>query len=406
MSWVLGLVAGTFLGGLLDYLFEPVRRELAKITLWGEVSVSEIVDLWVRGIITEEEAIERLKGWGIAPDKAKQLYQKAVSTIDAVDVMRLWRLGKISLEERNKRLKSLGFQEEDFKLLEELTLVYPSADDIIRFAVREVFNEEVVRKYGYDSDIPKEYLDWARKLGLSEEFAKMYWRAHWEIPSPSQAIELLSRGIIDPEDFDTVLKIHDIAPWWRPRMLALAFDPYTRVDIRRMYELGLLSDEDLIKAAKAVGYATEDDIKRLMSLIQDPEVQKRLFVGRAEHYAAWIKAEVLDAWRNDVIRAIRKAFISGIIDEKTAADYLKQVGFNEKLIPALISFWEVSASLDALSETIDLYLEMCKKCEITPEELADKLMQLGVAQRVREYYVANCKLKMSKKCAQTAAPQP
>lgn len=405
MSWVLSLVAGTFLGGLLDYLFEPIRREVAKLTLWGEISVSEIVELWVRGIITEGEAIERLKGWGLSEEKARQLHQKAVATLDAVDVMRLWRLGKISLEERNKRLKALGFQENDFKLLEELTLVYPSADDIVRFAVREVFDEEVVRRYGYDQDIPKEYLEWAKKLGLSEEFARMYWRAHWEIPSPTQAIELLSRGIIDPEDFDTVLKIHDIAPWWRPRMLALAFDPYTRVDTRRMYELGILSDDDLVKAAKAVGYATEDDIEKLKRLIGDPQVAERLFVGRAEHYAAWIKAEVVDVWRNDVIRAIRRAYINGIIDENTAADYLKQVGYNEKLIPIVISFWEVSASLDALSETIDLYLEMCKKCEITPEELADRLTQLGVAQRVRDYYVANCMLKMSKKCAHTGTPQ-
>lgn len=405
MSWIVSLVAGTFLGGLLDYLFEPIRREVAKLTLWGEISVSEIVELWVRGIITEGEAIERLKGWGLSEEKARQLHQKAVATLDAVDVMRLWRLGKISLEERNKRLKALGFQENDFKLLEELTLVYPSADDIVRFAVREVFNEEVVRRYGYDQDIPKEYLEWAKKLGLSEEFARMYWRAHWEIPSPTQAIELLSRGIIDPEDFDTVLKIHDIAPWWRPRMLALAFDPYTRVDIRRMYELGILSDDDLLKAAKAVGYATEDDIEKLKRLIGDPQVAERLFVGRAEHYAAWIKAEVVDAWRNDVIRAIRRAYINGVIDEKTAADYLKQVGYNEKLIPTVISFWEVSASLDALSEIIDLYLEMCKKCEITPEELADRLTQLGVAQRVREYYVANCRLKMSKKCTLTGTPQ-
>lgn len=400
MIWAIFSFFGGFLvGSLWDTLFEPVRREVAKALTPFDLSVDQLVQLAVKGYISEGEFIERIKGWGFSEARARELLQLGREVLDVSEIYKAWRLGFITEAQKNEALKKLGYTEDQIQLLDKLTLVYPSADDIIRFAVREVFSEEVVRKYGYDQDIPKEYLEWAKKLGLSEEFAKLYWRAHWEIPSPSQAIELLSRGIIDPEDFDAVLKIHDIAPWWRPRMLALAFDPYTRVDIRRMYELGILSDEDLIKAAKAVGYATEDDIKRLMSLIRDPEVQRRLFVGSAEAYAAWIKAEVLDPWRNDVIRAIRKAYVNGLISREKAKEYLISVGYNPKLVDTVLDMWEVAEALDALSDRVTELVESCRKGIIEVEAMVDELRRLGVEDRIVRVAVVRC---TAKRKAQTA----
>ena len=302
-------------------------------------------------------------------------------------------MGFISEAKKNEELAKLGYTAEQIVLLDKLTEAYPSASDIIRFAVREVFNEEVVGKYGYDQDIPKTYLEWAKKLGLSEEFAKWYWRAHWEIPSPSQAIELLSRGIIEPEDLDTILKIHDIAPYWRPRLLALAYDPYTRVDVRRMYELGILTDEDLIKAAKAVGYATKEDLERLKRLIGDPTVAERLFVGSAEAYAEWIKSEVLEPWRNDVIRAIRRAYVNGLISRDKAKEYLMSVGFNPKLLEMVLDMWEVAEALDALSDRITELVESCKKGLIEIENMVDELRRLGVEERVIRVSVVRCTAK-------------
>lgn len=403
MIWaVFSFLGGFIVGSLWDTLFEPIRREVAKALTPFDLSVDQLVQLAVKGYISESEFIERLKGWGFSEARARELLALGRAALDVSEVYKAWRLGFISEAQKNEALKQLGYTEDQIRLLDKLTLVYPSADDIVRFAVREVFNEEVVRKYGYDQDIPKEYLDWAKKLGLSEEFAKLYWRAHWEIPSPSQAIELLSRGIIDPEDFDTVLKIHDIAPWWRPRMLALAFDPYTRVDVRRMYELGILDDEDLIKAAKAVGYATKEDEEKLKRIIGDPEVEKRLFVGSAEAYAAWIKAEVLDPWRNDVIRAIRKAYVNGLISREKAKEYMISVGYNPKLVDVVLDMWEVAEALDALGDRVTELIDACKKGVIGVEAMTDELRRLGVEDRVIRVAVVKCTARRRAQSAKTA----
>jgi len=383
MIWaVISFAGGFIVGSLWDVIFEPVRRALASALKPFDLSVEQLADLAARGEISEADYIARAAGWGFDETKARQLLALRKALLSVGEIYRAWRLGLISDDKKNAELKKLGFTDEQIALLDKLTLEYPSVADIIRFAVREVFSEDVVQKYGYDKDIPQAYLEWAKRLGLSEEFAKWYWRAHWEIPSPSQAIELLARGVIDVDDVVTVLKIHDVAPYWRPRLMALAFDPYTRVDVRRMYELGILTDEDLIRAARAVGYATEEDLQKLAGAIGDPAIAERLFVGRAEAYAAWIKAEVLEPWRNDVIRAIRRAYVNGLIDRDKARRYMVAVGFNEKLVDIVMDYWEVAEALDTLSDRVSELTEACKKGVIDIEQMTDELRQLGVADRI------------------------
>jgi len=391
MIWtILSFLGGMAVGSLWDTLFEPIRREIAKAITPFDLSADQLAELATRGYISEAEFVERAKGWGFSEERARELLKLRKELFDVEEIYRAWRLGFISDAQKTDFLRKLGYTDEQIKLLDKLTEAYPSPSDIISFAVREVFSEEVVKKYGYDQDVPPAYIEWAKKLGLSEEFAKWYWRAHWEIPSPTQAVELLSRGIIDPEDFDTVLKIHDVAPYWRPRMLALAYDPYTRVDVRRMYELGILSDDDLIKAAKAAGYATKEDLERLKALIGDPAAASRLFVGSAEAYAQWIKSEVLEPWRNDVIRAIRKAYVNGLISREKAKEYMTAVGYNEKLLDQVLDMWDVAEALDALGDRVAEMVESCKKGIIEPEAMVDELRRLGVEDRVIRVAVVKC----------------
>jgi hypothetical protein len=383
MIWsVISFAGGFILGSLWDTIFEPVRKAVASALKPFDLNVEQLADLAVRGEISEADYIARAAQWGFDESRAKELLALRRALFGVSEIYRAWRLGLMSDAEKNEALKKLGFNDSQIAILDKITQEYPSASDIVRFAVREVFSEDVVRKYGYDQDIPQAYIEWAKRLGLSEEFARWYWRAHWEIPSPTQAIELLARGVIDVDDVATVLKIHDIAPYWRPRLMALAFDPYTRVDVRRMYELGILTDDDLIKAARAVGYATEEDLGKLAAAIGDPAIAQSLFVGRAEAYAAWIKSEVLEPWRNDVIRAIRRAYVNGLIDRQRARQYMLAVGYNERLVDTVLDYWDVSEALDALSDRITELAEACRAGQISVEQMTDELRQLGVEDRI------------------------
>ena len=74
MIWaVFSFVGGFIVGSLWDTIFEPVRREIAKALTPFDLSADQLADLASRGIISEAEYVERLKGWGFSEDRAREL---------------------------------------------------------------------------------------------------------------------------------------------------------------------------------------------------------------------------------------------------------------------------------------------------------------------------------------------
>jgi len=112
------------------------------------------------------------------------------------------------------------------------------APDYIRFAVRDVYDTVKRALYTLDEDYPKIVGAKLKMLGYSPQDAKDAWAAHWELPSPTQAFEMLHRGVlpagISIEDF---LKSADYAPVWRQSMKDISYNPITRTDAKRMYKL-------------------------------------------------------------------------------------------------------------------------------------------------------------------------
>jgi len=125
-------------------------------------------------------------------------------------------------------------------------------------AVREAWQDAVAKRYGYDEDFPAEFGEWMKKQGISADWSKRYWRAHWEVPGPTFAQEMLHRTSMTKDDYKTLLKIADYPSKFRDWMTEVAYAPYTRVDIRRMYRIGVIQTwEELIRSYKDIGY--DDD---------------------------------------------------------------------------------------------------------------------------------------------------
>jgi len=171
------------------------------------------------------------------------------------------------------------------KIITPLRSAIPGASDLVRFAVREVWNSKVVKQFGYDAEFPAEFNAWMKTLGYVddprvvggkgfpsnlESWAQAYWRAHWDIISPTQAYVALQRlridsvtgtwrspsGVVfDENDLDTVLKIHDYPPYFRKVLAAISYRVLTRVDIRRAYRIGTIkSKAELVEYYKDTGY--------------------------------------------------------------------------------------------------------------------------------------------------------
>jgi len=188
--------------------------------------------------------------------KAKNLMKLELIPIPTAII--LYFRGKMPLEELHIIGNKQGFTSGQIDLMIEREVFYPSAQDFISFGVREVFNEAVVNKYGYDRDFPKDILPHAKKCGIREDQLKWYWRAHWILPSPRQGYEMLRRGEIDREELSELLRISDMAPGWIEKMINIAYKPIGRIDLRRLYRERLIDNEGFAKGMQALGYSPEN----------------------------------------------------------------------------------------------------------------------------------------------------
>jgi hypothetical protein len=211
-------------------------------------------------------------------------------------------------------LRRVGVHPKYWDLYKELAFPIPPIQDIITMAVREAFSPEIASRFGQYDDLPPAFVEWAAKKGLSREWAERYWAAHWGLPSPQQGFEMLHRGIIGKEDLELLMRALDIMPYWREKMIQMSYEPLTRIDVRRMYQLGVLDEAEVYKSYQSIGY---DDIN-----------SKRM----TDFTVKSIRQTLSRFSSNDVIRAFTNRFI----DEGEASNLLRQIGIKESEIGYII----------------------------------------------------------------------
>ena len=128
-------------------------------------------------------------------------------------------------------------------------------------AVREAWNDEVAERFDYDQGIELLPSEPFEAQGLSMDWVKRYWRAHWVLPSVTAGDQMLHRlrpGTTDNpftnDDLRTLLRTADISPFFIERMIEISFATYTRVDLRRMFKAGVLTEDEVYQGYLDIGY--------------------------------------------------------------------------------------------------------------------------------------------------------
>jgi len=163
-----------------------------------------------------------------------------------------------------EELAKRGYLPDDIEIMLKLVHIIPSPQDLITMAVREAFDPALISKFGYDKEIPGEAKEWAKKQGLDPEWFDKYWYQHWILPSATMGFEMVHRLRPDvtnnpftENDLALLLKALDYPVYWRDKLTKISYSPYTRVDVRRMFKLGILTVDQLVGAYKDLGYDQE-----------------------------------------------------------------------------------------------------------------------------------------------------
>jgi hypothetical protein len=326
-------------------------------------SVGEIISSWRRGIISEETAKRMLRIYNLDDTSIRMLMELAKPMPGIGDLQDAFFREIISEQELDGYLKRLGWDTKEINLLKKLMWRIPPVQDIIRFAVRECFTPEIAEKFGQYQDIPREYIEWAKKSGLSEFWAKAYWAAHWELPSITMGFEMFHREVISKEELMLLLRAQDVMPFWREKLLQISYTPLTRVDLRRIWELGLIDENELERRLRHIGYSPDD--AKLM--VEYYKVEKR-YARLAQ------QAEGLELVKNEVL----KGYSVGAISRTEAIDRLVKLNYDPEEAELLIAIEDLKKETARKERAINAVKKAYISGKITYEDLVVKLSSLGI----------------------------
>ncbi|GAG83650.1 unnamed protein product, partial [marine sediment metagenome] len=207
---------------------------------------------------TEENILDDLGHADIHPDYRQKYIDAVLTKPSSSDLIAYELRQENKLADLQSKLKQIGIHPDWFDVYSTLADRIPPVADIITMAVREAFTPSVAARFGQYEDFPRDFAKYAGQQGLSEDWAKRYWAAHWGLPSPQQGFEMLHRGVITEDDLSLLMKAQDIMPFWRDKMSAIAYRNLTRVDVRRMFEYGVLTREGVFKNYRDQGYNDEN----------------------------------------------------------------------------------------------------------------------------------------------------
>ena len=352
--------------------FRPVAPLPPDILAYGKHS----------GKITDNKFRTDLLSQGFAKEKHSIIYDYYKPKLPPTTLLEAEkRIEKLDYDV-TQALKDAGFNDKEIKILRDLSWAYPSPTDFIRFAVRDVFTKDAKTQEALSAEFPEDIVPYAEKAGMSKDVLMWYWKAHWELPSPTQVYEMLHRLNPDvlavrgdaykemgleldklqttKETVEFYLKQADYDKRWRQRLLAISYNPLTRVDLRRIYELGLIDDNELLARLMEVGY-TKKDAELMLEFYK---------TFRQEEARTFVKTE------------IKYLLYYGIINETEAKVMLERLGYTEEDAKTMIELWKVKLAEKDMRETQKFVRDAYALGEITREEAERILKEAGLSKEV------------------------
>jgi len=330
----------------------------------------------------------------------------------------------------------------------------PGVSDLIHFQVREAFDERVSAKYGYDEEYPKELETWLGKQGLDYRlnewpnvqgqppltWGQIYWRAHWQTPSPTQAYQMLvlcrpDRArrvaadwakifpglgvraediVVTPAEVRDLLKIADYPRFWRDRLMALTYSPMTQrylqqtrtdlVDdpvplVERVQDLGFLPTEAQViaqmierraaiaRANSGIGLSPKEAVRLyidgLATRKQVEDTARALGLAPAAANAYVARADVLRnaARTRRALSLLRRAYVRRLIDWATVLRYTRLLRIDEQVVQNLEAEWTIERELTSRRRTAADLLRDWEWGVIGRDQLIDELVALGYTRR-------------------------
>lgn len=312
------LAGGTAAAGLMS-IFEPwfelARQNAYQGNPYKLFDMPTLISQFWRRVISRDDLNVRAARLGYRTPWLDGLMEVARPRVGVPDLTAWLFREPGRMDEFKAEMSARGYKLDEIEKVVELFHIIPPAPDLIRMAVREAFDPDIVSTYKLDADLHKVPYGLLEKVGLSREMANYYWYAHWVLPSVLQGYEMLHRGEITEGELKTLMKSLDIMPGWIDHLINISYRPYTRVDVRRMHATGVLDEPAVLRSYRDIGYDLEKATKM------------------TEFTVAYNTEEERDATKTDILTA----YFEGVLTRDEAGSLLAHLGYTTPYIEAYLA---------------------------------------------------------------------
>lgn len=334
-----------------------------------------------RGYISPEDEpawIKDLHDQGWSKDRVDAITESYRVLLSTGEIRELYLRGKLGKGDEAKaeaiaRMSQHGISPDDATKLFDIFFFIPPVQDLVTWSAKEVFEPDMIKKYGLDDEFEALDLSLFAQAGVSPEQARNYWRAHWQHPGLNTIQELLHRTDFTEADFWEWFKLVEIPPFWREKLIKIAYSPFTRVDIRRMYREGILNETEVNTAYHEIGYDDwhADKLSAWTVKYYAPED-----TGEDKEVRELTKAEILRGYEDK------------IIGRQSAIDGLKSLDYSEYTAEFLVILRDVKVAEAETKEALTYIGNAYKVGILTDSVMIDKLGELDLTGEQSDYYIA------------------
>lgn len=315
--------------------FKALRNVLVPVSDLVRFAVREVFDPGQRAALDLDAEfpsamLDESRALGLSDESARNYWAAHWQLPSAEQGFEMFHRGELSGAQLDGLLKALDYAPTWRSKLRTLSQRIPPITDMIRFAVREVYDPAQRAALGLDANYPAAFTAEAALHGMSEERARQYWAAHWRLPSAEQAFKMLHRGVIDEPQLLGLLRALDYPALWRSRLNDIAYLVPGRIDLRRMFAAGIIDRAELVRGYGRLGYAPPD-AQRMADLAA------AVSPGRT--------GTPVTRAQNQLWTTTHRSYIEAEADDATARQRLALVGLTAAEQTAVLDLWRSERSL-------------------------------------------------------------